>query len=63
LYADFVVICGHVIRDTPESFILTPAECKQLAHRGVNKKGEMSFWLQPKQYEAESFLEQWARFG
>src|SRR3954469_11788578 len=32
LFADFVVICRHVMRDQPECYILTPAECKQLAH-------------------------------
>jgi hypothetical protein len=62
LFADFVVICRHVHRDLPESFVLTPAEAKLLAHRGV--KGEkVSFWLQPKQYEVEEFTEKWERVG
>jgi hypothetical protein len=62
LFADFVVICRYVLRDQPECFILTPTECKQLAHRGV-KGDKVSFWLQPKQYEAEAFREQWERVG
>lgn len=62
LFADFVVICRHVIRDQPECFILTPAECKQLVHRGV-KGDKVSYWLQPKQYESEAFRERWERVG
>jgi hypothetical protein len=62
LFADFVVICRYVLRDQPECFVLTPTECKQLAHRGV-KGGKVSFWLQPKQYETEAFCERWERVG
>jgi hypothetical protein len=62
LFADFVVICRHVLQERPQCFILNPDEVKQLAHRGV--KGEkISFWLQPRQYETAAFLEQWERIG
>ncbi len=62
LFADFVVICRHVERDWPECFVLTPAKCKQLVHRG-EKEGRVSYWLQPKQYETDEFREQWGRVG
>lgn len=62
LFADFVVICRHVIRDQPECFILTPAECKRLVHRGV-KGDKVSYWLQPRQYESDAFRDRWERLG
>jgi len=62
LFADFVVICRHVIRENPECFVLTPEEVRRLAHRG-EKDGEVSFWLQPRDYDAEEFREKWGRIG
>jgi hypothetical protein len=62
LFADFVVICRHVIRETPECFVLTPEEVRRLAHRG-EKDGKISFWLQPRDYAVEEFLEKWHRIG
>jgi hypothetical protein len=62
LFADFVVICRHVIRETPECFVLTPEEVRRLAHRG-EKDGKISFWLQPRDYAVEEFLENWDRIG
>jgi hypothetical protein len=62
LFADFVVICRHVMREQPECFVLTPDEIKEHIHRGI--KGEkVSYWLQPKQYETDQFRERWDRVG
>jgi hypothetical protein len=59
LFADFVVVCRHVIsRETPECFVLTPGEVCQLAHRG-EKNGKVSFWLQPRDYATDEFREKW----
>src|SRR5437763_723660 len=61
-FADFVVICRHVLKEKPKCFILTPDEVRGLAHRG-EKDGRVSFWLQPRAYEAEDYREAWARIG
>jgi hypothetical protein len=62
LFGDFFIICRNVALDTPECFVLTPAEVRSLAHKGV-KDANTTFWLQPKQYESLSFHEQWQRIG
>ena len=35
LFGDFFVICRNLALDTPECFILTPAEVRSLAHKGA----------------------------
>jgi hypothetical protein len=62
LFGDFFVVCRSVITDTPESFILTPAEVRERAHRG-EKEGRVSFWLQPRDYAVDAFREAWQRIG
>jgi hypothetical protein len=62
LFGDFFVICRNLTLDAPECFILTPAEVRNLAHRGV-KDTKVSFWLQPKHYESTAFQENWDRIG
>jgi hypothetical protein len=62
LFGDFFIICRNVALDTPDCFVLTPAEVRTLAHRG-EKDGKSSFWLQPAQYESVAFREQWQRIG
>jgi len=58
---DFWVIVNDVRGDL-NAFILTPDEVKQLAHRG-EKDGRVSFWLQPADYDTDSFREAWNRIG
>jgi len=62
LFGDFFVICRNVASERPECFVLTPDEVRRLAHRG-EKEGKVSFWLQPKDYDAEKFREAWTRVG
>ena len=62
LFGDYFVICRKVSSDTPECFVLTPAEVRKLAHKGV-KNEITSYWLQPKQYETDAFRERWDRIG
>jgi hypothetical protein len=62
LVADFVVVCRHIIRESPECFVLTPEEVRRLAHRG-EKNGKVSFWLQPRDYASDEFCERWDRIG
>jgi hypothetical protein len=61
-FADFVVICRHVLKEKPECFILTSDEVCSLAYRG-EKNGKVSFWLQPPAYESEDYREAWDRIG
>jgi hypothetical protein len=60
LFADHFVICRRVASERPECFVLTPAEVRERAHKGV-KNGNETFWLQPKSYE--EFRERWERIG
>lgn len=62
LFADFVIVCRHVVRPDPECFILTPKEVKLLARRG-ERAGKVSYWLQPRDYEGSDFKEKWPRVG
>jgi hypothetical protein len=62
LFGDFFIICRNIASDAPECFVLTPKEVRELAHRG-EKEGRISYWLQPRQYEAEAFREAWDRVG
>jgi hypothetical protein len=61
LIGDFFVISRNVLA-SPECFVLTPTEVSSLAHRG-EKDGRVSYWLQPKQYEAAEFREAWHRIN
>jgi hypothetical protein len=58
--ADYLVVCSKVIEDNPECFILTQEEVRKLANR--NEKDEkVSYWLEPRDYDAEQFREKWDR--
>lgn len=58
---DDFIICNRVAIE-PQCFILTPAEVATLAHRG-EKDGRISYWLQPKAYEAVEYRDAWSRVG
>ena len=49
---DWWIIVTDAGTPNPVCFIMTPKEVEQLAHRG-EKDGRVSYWLQPKQYDAE----------
>jgi hypothetical protein len=61
LMGDFWIIVNRVA-SSPTAFVLLPSEVKDLAHRGA-KDGRVSFWLQPKDYDKETFKEAWQRIG
>lgn len=61
--ADFWIVCRHVLSGNPECFILTAHEVGALARKNVNGKGEVSYWLEPPQYEAAEYRERWDRIG
>ena len=61
MLADYWVIVNNV-ETTPAVFVLTPDEIKERAHRG-ERDGNISYWLQPKDYELEQFRDCWDRIG
>ena len=61
IMGDYWVIINNIIT-SPNAFIMLPGEVKELAHRG-EKEGRVSYWLQPKAYEHESFHEAWGRIS
>jgi hypothetical protein len=61
IMGDFWIIVNKVAT-TPSAFILTPEEVRQRAHKG-EKEGRISYWLQPGDYELESFREAWERIS
>ena len=60
IIGDFWVIVNKVATPTPSAFILLPSEVRERAQRG-EKEGRVSYWLQPGDYEQESFREAWER--
>lgn len=59
IMGDFWLIVNNVVGD-PTTYIMLPEEIKNLAHRG-EKEGRISYWLQPKAYAIEEYLEAWHR--
>lgn len=62
IMGDFWVVVNKVATPTPSAFILLPSEVRERAHRG-EKDGRVSYWLQPTDYEQDSFREAWERIG
>jgi hypothetical protein len=62
LIADYLVVCRYVQREPPQCFILAPEEVKRLCHPSGRGK-EARYWLEPLQYEAPEFLDNWKRIG
>lgn len=58
---DFWIIVNKVAT-APSAYVLLPSEVTERAHRG-EKDGRVSYWLQPTDYEHETFKEAWARIG
>ncbi len=62
IMGDFWVIVNKVASPSPSAFILLPSEVRKRAHRG-EKDGRVSYWLQPGEYEENTFREAWERIG
>lgn len=60
--ANFVVVCRKVDAAVPECFVLAGSEIPDLAYRGV-KDGRITWWLQPRRYENQPYVEAWHRIG
>lgn len=61
IMGDFWVIVNNIEKE-PRTYVLLPEEVKKLAHRG-EKDGRVSYWLQPKSYCVDEYLEAWDRIG
>ena len=59
---DYFIICRKIALDSPECFVLTPSEVCEAAHKG-EKNNNISYWLQPKDYEISDFQDRWDRIG
>ena len=59
LFADYLIICRNVF-DNPEMFVTTPKDVYKKIHKG-QADGRISYWLQPKDYEA--FKDNWNLIG
>ena len=63
LCSQWWIITINCNSDLPTCFVLTLEEVKAAAHRGVNERGKVSFWLQPKAYALPEYQEAWYRLG
>ena len=65
--ADHVIVCRNVKSDSPEIFILTKSEAKDLAKKSEKRlpdeKVRVSWWIDTKDYEIEQFRERWQIIG
>lgn len=62
IMGDFWVIVNRVASAAPSAFVLLPSEVRARARRG-EKDSRISYWLQPVDYEHDSFREKWERIG
>jgi len=63
LCSEWWVITINANEQAPTCFILSLAEVKDAAHRGVNDAGKVAYWLQPKSYSLDEYREAWDRLG
>lgn len=56
---DFWIIINN-LATIPQTYILTPDEVMERAHRG-EKEGRVSYWLQPRDYAVDQFRDAWER--
>jgi hypothetical protein len=61
-FADWFVICRHVMKREPECFILRTSEVRGLAHKSV-KNEKVSYWLPPPAYAKLEYKENWGLIG
>ena len=62
IMGDFWVIVNKVATNAPSTFILLPSEVREGASSN-EKDGRVSCWLEPRNYEQDTFREAWKRIG
>ena len=62
IMGDYWIVVDKMRTEQPRSFILSPSDVKELAHRSKNEdKG--SYWIEPPKYDQDQFQEAWDRIG
>lgn len=61
IMGDFWIIVINAYQEAC-AFVMLPSEVKQGVHKG-EKDGKISYWLQPAEYDKNSFRENWNRIG
>ena len=56
-----VVLPKTESHDFPAIYVLKPDEVRALSHKGINKNGEISYWLHPDAYEKDEFRNNWEK--
>ena len=59
IIGDYWIIVFNVAKE-PSTVVMTPNEVKALAHRS-GREGNVSYWLEPKDYDNPEFKEAWHR--
>ena len=60
IMGDCWIVLNRVREEQPNCFILYPEEVKKLANRS-GKNGNISYWLEPPDYDVKEFKEKWGR--
>lgn len=58
----WIIVSDIAANANPNCFIMTPSEVGERAQRR-EKGGRVSYFLQPKSYRTDEFLEKWDRIG
>lgn len=51
LFAEYLIICCNVNNQPAIYAVKIDEDLKKIIHKGINKLGIISYWLQPKDYE------------
>lgn len=62
IMGDWWIIVIRTSTPSPVSYVLEPGEVRALASQS-EKNGTVSYWLEPKHYDDQSFREAWHRLG
>lgn len=62
IMGDYWIIISDAITESPKAFVLLPSEVRNGAHRS-GQDGNVSYWLEPKDYELDAYREAWGRLG
>ena len=61
IMGDFWIVVNNIANE-PSAFILLPTEIREGVYRG-EKDSRVSYWLQARYYESDTFREAWYRIG
>lgn len=62
LFADYLIICRYVLKESPEIFIASINETtKADIHKVKGRDGRISYWIEPRDYE--KYKDNWDVIG